>query len=325
MSRESECHMSRDMVQLTKWIILPSSLVLVVALRRYNRKNVENKQKVPFEGAKLCIGGHKYGVWIVGNRCYKRFQTRGRGEREYNFLRIANEKTCDWYDFVPRLANPSVVERNDSKWLVMENILSGFKDGVIMDVKMGRRTWGANTSKAKRKRKAQKDRIYTSFEFGVRLVAAEIKSEKFGDTKLLGDKVGYPVTNRRQLQTGILNFLNTKELRLRATTILRRIMKVFKNERGFIFYSSSLLFSYDFAAKSRADTLRVKMIGTFICFVCVCELMISYFFFLPDFAHVEPSSELDESYIVGLQTLVKILSLGLNDDNDKVDIVDVSE
>ena len=269
---------------LTKWIVVPSSLALVVALRRYNRKNDDGdeKQKVPFKGARLCLGGHKYGVWILGDKCYKRFQTRGRGERESNFLRIANAKTSDWYDFVPRLAKPCVVERNGSKWLVMENILSGFKDGVIMDVKMGRRTWGANTSKAKQKRKAKKDKIYTSFEFGVRLVAAEIKSETFGETKLLGDKVGHPVTNRQELQMGILNFLNTKELRLRARSIVRRIMKVFKNERGFVFYSSSLLFSYDVAAKSRADTLRVKMIGTLF-FFRFCVLLIdddfTFFFF----------------------------------------------
>ena len=191
----------------------------------------------------------------------------------------------------------------------MENILSGFKDGVIMDVKMGRRTWGANTSKAKQKRKAKKDKIYTSFEFGVRLVAAEIKSEKYGETKLLGDKVGHPVTNQHELQMGILNFLNTKELRLRARSIVRRI-KVFKNERG-LFSLSSLLFSYDVAAKSRADTLRVKMIGTFFLFLC-CWRLFSLFFF-SDFA-VEKSSELDESYIVGLQTLVKIFSLGLDGD-----------
>jgi hypothetical protein len=246
----------------TKWVGVPSLLALIVAWRR---RASDDENKVPFKGARLCIGGHKYGVWILGDRCYKRFQNRGRGEREISFLRIANEKTSDWYDFVPRLAKPSVVERHGSKWLVMENILSGFKDGVIMDVKMGRRTWGANTSKAKRKRKAKKDRIYTSYELGVRLVAAEIKSEIFGEAKLLGDKVGHPVTNQRELQKGILNFLNTKELRLRARKIVRRIMKVFKNERGFVFYSSSLLFSYDVAAKSRADTLRVRMIGTFVC------------------------------------------------------------
>ena len=68
------------------------------------------------------------------------------------------------------------------------------------------------------------------------------------------------MTNQHELQMGILNFLNTKELRLRAR-VSRRIM-IFKNEK-FVFYSSSLLFSYDVAAKSRADTLRVKMIGTF--------------------------------------------------------------
>ena len=39
--------------------------------------------------------------------------------------------------------------------------------------------------------------------------------------------------------------------------------------------------------------------------------------FFSDFAHVEKSSELDESYIVGLQTLVKIFSLGLDEDNDE--------
>ena len=106
--------------QLTKWIIIPSSLALVVALRRSNRKDGggEENQKVPFKGARLCLGGHKYGVWILGDKCYKRFQTRGRGERESNFLRIANVKTSDWYDFVPRLAKPSVVERNGSKWLL---------------------------------------------------------------------------------------------------------------------------------------------------------------------------------------------------------------
>ena len=48
-------------------------------------------------------------------------------------------------------------------------------------------------------------------------------------------------------------------------------------------------------------------------------MMISLFFFFSDFAHVEPSSELDESYIVGLQTLVKIFSLGLDGDNDDGD------
>ena len=46
-------------------------------------------------------------------------------------------------------------------------------------------------------------------------------------------------------------------------------------------------------------------------------MMISHKHFFSDFAHVEKSSELDESYIVGLQTLVKIFSLGLDDDNDE--------
>jgi hypothetical protein len=46
--------------------------------------------------------------------------------------------------------------------------------------------------------------------------------------------------------------------------------------------------------------------------MCISPLLITPFF-KSDFAHVEKSSELDESYIVGLQTLVKIFSMDLND------------
>eukprot|EP00940_MAST-03C_sp_MAST-3C-sp2_P003077 g3077.t1 len=255
-------------------------------------KRLKGKNKRTFgpcRGARLCIGGHKDGVWLHGDLCYKKFQNRGRGEREVRCLRAFKKKKA-WEKFFPKLYD--IVRKNGQKWLVMENILSGFEDGVIMDVKMGRRTWSASASEAKKIRKAEKDRQYTSLELGVRIVAAEIKQlgNNHMSPKLIGDKVGYPVTNRHQLREGLKNFFYTIELRRQAQGVLREIMRTFKKERGYIFYSSSLLFAYDAAVTAdHHHWLRVKMI---------------------DFAHVEKvsDSQRDDGYISGLETLIRILN-----------------
>lgn len=255
---------------------------------RNEAETLSRRQRfMPFEGARLCVGGHKFGVWVLNDRCYKRYQDRGRGDTERAFLQLANDPTSEWHPFVPRLSDPSVIVRNHRKWLVMENILSGFKDGVIMDVKMGTRTWGANASEAKRRRKAEKDRRYTTSELGLRLVAAEIKGTGQATVKLLGDKVGVPITDVAALREGIYRYLHTPELRSRASAILKRILRIFRTKKSFVFYSSSLLFAYDAATVPRCDTLRVKMI---------------------DFAHVETSTEEDVRYIAGLQSLLSILN-----------------
>jgi len=190
-----------------------------------------------------------------------------------------------------------------AEYLMMENLTRGFKLPCIMDVKIGARTWGPDSSPEKR---AAQDASYSGtkkpFGFSVPGLAvykgAEIKTGKKPEQIVHGKDFGRALS-AETIDTLLPLFLaqdvrpsTAKSLAKIFVRKLQKIQALFQVQTTFHLYGSSLLFVYDAAACSSNDeavlekSASVKMI---------------------DFAHVWPAEgKVDTNYLNGVDNLVSL-------------------
>jgi len=155
---------------------------------------------------------------------------------------------------------------------------------------MGSRTYAEDASQAKIEEQKGKASGTTTESLGVRVVGARIPQEDGLTSEIVGSKfkVGEP-ENEHEMGVLLKKFLRTEKLRAQALDFVRELTDWFNDQTEYAFYGSSLFLAYDLSLGSDAE-LVVKMI---------------------DFAHVnggEKGRPLDESYLFGLQSLLRILS-----------------
>lgn len=179
------------------------------------------------------LGGHVDGVFLRGNHVWKRLQNRGRGDRELRFLRMASSDSR-WSEFVPKFEGVET-EVDGSKWLVMDSLVGGFESELSMDIKIGTRTWGAQTSPRKAMRQKLKSYTTTSGDLGVRIISAKIRNPN-GQLDNVGQKVGKPARSREEVKRDIYRFLKTPKLRQEAIVWLEKLKDLFSTQKEWCFY-----------------------------------------------------------------------------------------
>ncbi|XP_039277962.1 inositol polyphosphate multikinase isoform X2 [Nilaparvata lugens] len=236
-----------------------------------------------------------------------------QGERELAFYEQVQQSSdpilSTFKTFIPEYYGSSVVKVNGTevKFILLKDMTHGFKEPCIMDVKIGKQTWepGASAEKEKSEKiKYADSKNALSFcipGFQVYDVNSKIYS-KFG--KDYGKQM-----DANGVYEALRMFLNhesgaSKYILPPVIDQLRTALELFKNQKVFHIYSSSILMAYDAAvlrqlnASDSQNSVQSQQIG----------LKSWYCVSLIDFAHVVPANDqLDFNYISGIQSLVKVL------------------
>jgi len=241
----------------------------------------------------------------------KPIQAGARGLREAAFYKNISSSSDPsialFYQFVPQYFGISRKVQEDgtkAEFLMMENLTCDFKLPCIMDVKIGARTWGPDSSPEKQ---ASQDASYSGtkkpFGFSVPGLAVyrgtEIKDGEKGEQVLHGKEFGRSLS----VETihSLLPIFLAQDIRPNAAKRLakvfveklHKIQALFQVQTVFHFFGSSLLFVYDASACLSAEdedllerSASIKMI---------------------DFAHVWPAEgRVDENYLNGVNSLVSL-------------------
>ncbi|KAE9551790.1 hypothetical protein FO519_004994 [Halicephalobus sp. NKZ332] len=190
------------------------------------------------------------------------------------------------------------------KWFIMlEDIVSDFRKPCVIDLKMGQRQYGDDSSAQKRLTQTQKCRQSTSEELGIRLVGLQLYDKTTKSYSFLNKYEGRRM-DRVKFYNSLEKFFisagssRTKKL-IRELQVLRSVLS---EAESFRFFSSSLLIAFDGASDSESlleienskESIVVKMI---------------------DFAHStfrgflddKVYSGMDDGYLLGIDSLISTL------------------
>ena len=176
--------------------------------------------------------------------------------------------------------------------IFLENITFGMSKPCLMDIKMGRITYGPDATEVKR---AKESKSYPGTKYPLGFSVMGIISHSDSGYKRLTKEFG------RSLDEGSLpevldNYLqvNSKFSKALAECFLvklREVQALFLSQKSYRLYGSSILFSYDYDSLASVDwksknPVRLNLI---------------------DFAHNFPAEDkLDENYLFGLNNLIKL-------------------
>lgn len=225
------------------------------------------------------LGGHAGATLVTDGKLLKK--CGHASEAEYYQATLGHAKLKP---FIPEFFG--LEEREDGQYLIMNDILDGFKRPMMLDLKMGTRTYGDDADEDKRTRQIKKASKTTSITCGCAIVGCRIPTCASGETyEMVGRKseTGEVSTEEALIQV-LTRFLRTDRLKKEARDFIVDLHAYFSEQKEYAYYGSSLFFAYD-AAEENESTLRVKMI---------------------DFAHVHPTPDggRDESYLTGLDFLL---------------------
>lgn len=235
------------------------------------------------------VGGHEDSIIFEGPVVWKQMQSGSRGEMEGDFFKKAMDVEV-LRDFVPTFHG--FREISGDRYMGMANLLDGFEEPAVVDLKMGTRTVGSDASPAKVAAAEKKNSESTTSTLGVRVVGGKYRLVKDGDWLRVGYKSKEEgtkkITNESELAEFLGSFLCSPSLRTQLAAKIECLSSWFTKQTEFAFYSSSLLIAYDTEELPAPKELRLSMI---------------------DFAHVEaPPAGGDKSYLVGLETLQRTLN-----------------
>jgi len=255
------------------------------------------------------VGGH--GAWdekqrmlVDTNGCIlKILPPPPRGEREVNFYKDINSSEDPGHaQFLPWVPGyHGVSEKSGGNYLILENLTHGYGKPCVLDIKMGVRTYGPDASEEK---KAKQDASYRGtkipFGFSVPGLIAYTGKEKSEQIKL--DKTFGKSLDKDNITSVFDLYLDTENKTEHTKTLariflskLKEFQEMYEQQKTYHIFGSSLLFVYDASAiicKEKAESLHEHVTLKMI-----------------DFAHVHPANEeLDENYLIGLRSLIKIFS-----------------
>jgi len=229
----------------------------------------------------------------------KPVQPPPRGDREVDFYRkISSSNHEDDVSFRPKTPRfhgvENIVKEDGSKsqYLVLENLNFGFSKPCVMDIKIGKITYGHDASSSKIERES-KSYPGTKIPFGFSVLGIISHSPNGYNrlTKAFGRSLDQ--TSLDQILEHFLqcNEKYSKNLAKGFLMKLKEIEELFMKQKSYHVFASSILFAYDFASLETVDwetdnPVRVNMI---------------------DFAHIFPGDgTLDENYLFGLRSLIRI-------------------
>lgn len=236
----------------------------------------------------------------------KPVQAPPRGLREVKFYQnlynSARDEDARMRSFAPKYygtVNIKMANGDCSEFIVLENVTFGLGKPCVMDIKIGKITYGPDATEAKIA-KESKSYSGTKLPFGFSVLGIISHSDngfkRF--TKAFGKSL-----DKGSLSEILDNYLNVNEkyaVSLAECFLikLREVRDFFLTQKSFRIYGSSILFAYDYENLASNDwksrnPVRLSLI---------------------DFAHNFPGNgEIDENYLNGLANLIKLFEKFVQD------------
>lgn len=225
---------------------------------------------------------------------YKPIQDSSRGLRELEFYQKINnsnkEDDVQIRRLIPKFYGDEKI--NDKHYLVLENLTFGFSKPCVMDIKIGKITYGLDATEDKIARN-KKSYPGTKGPFGFSVLGLITHSDQgyVQHKKSFGKSL-----DQNNLDLILHNFLDVNSkyaLNLAKCFLikLREIEAFFLCQKTYLLFGSSILFVYDYESLASVDwsgnnPVRLGMI---------------------DFAHVwSADNSLDDNYIHGLQNVIGV-------------------
>lgn len=211
-----------------------------------------------------------------------------------------DDVTLELRKFVPHFRGfLRIDDPGGDEYLKLEDLTENLRSPCILDVKMGSRTYDAEAPPEKILKETEKYKGTKTLGFcipGMRVHQVSTLSnvchgKQFGkrlDENTVKDAIRFFLNCECPASRGIVDgFLHQ----------LDAVRRWFERQRRYVFYASSLLLVYD--AAQLVDG-QVQSNGDDRSAAVVSVRMI-------DFAHVFPSTTVDENYLYGLNNLIKLL------------------
>jgi len=183
-----------------------------------------------------------------------------------------------------------IKETDGKKYIVIEDLTAGFAKPCILDIKIGRQSYGEDADEAKKANMEAKDKRSTTWSLGARITAMKVYQNENGEYIKKGKEDGKDVKTE-DFQAALSEYFhNGKELRrgLIPKFIEKiKLIQEWAHSQGDVrLYSSSILFVYD--GEGSDDKVAIKLI---------------------DFAHVFKITDngKDDGYIFGVNNVIQYL------------------
>ncbi|TRY76796.1 hypothetical protein TCAL_07414 [Tigriopus californicus] len=273
---------------------------------------------MPFEaqiaghGSAQADGQHAF-LKHKDGKLLKPFQKPPKGTREVAFYRgvQASDEPDDvairaW---IPRFHGTENIGQVDGltsgeQFLVLDDVLEGLSSPNIMDIKIGRQTWGPDAPVAKRD---HEDRKYPGTKAPLGFSVLGIIIHRIKDGHAQGESIKYDRTFGTSLKTEDVQTIpkvyfdvdNTGLVPALVEVVvsqMKALLAVFERQRKYLIYASSILFAYD------AEVVRQYLVDQ-----DRARLARGVNLKLIDFAHVFPSEgQPDENFVSGLKNLIGV-------------------
>ncbi|KAI6182547.1 Kinase [Aphelenchoides bicaudatus] len=160
-------------------------------------------------------------------------------------VEAAEEVTNFWAKSCQSKVVQKLVNGHDKFFILLEDVVSKFSRPCVVDLKMGTRQYGQNSSEEKRLSQQQKCRQSTSEKFGVRMVGMQLY-DKANDLFHYVNKYEGRRMNSASLSSALTVFLVTAgvERTKRLLSELEELKLLMYRLEGYRFFSSSLLIGF---------------------------------------------------------------------------------
>ncbi|XP_041363844.1 inositol polyphosphate multikinase-like [Gigantopelta aegis] len=269
------------------------------------------------------VAGHKAGMLDIGNgRVLKTVQRPPRGTCELNFYRKVFDVSCrdenilSLRRFLP--AFHGTVVKDGVMYMIMDNVCAKFKNPSVLDIKIG----FVRTDPEATEEKAIRDRQKCPYAetLGFQLSGMMVYNENTGAIDRLEKRACHKISEDFIIVDGLGKFFGLKQ-RLRKDAICALIKKIndiekwFSSQTSFAFYASSLLIIYDSPSPGECGSKHTDSTTGHNDRICEnhtdrletdAELALVDVRII-DFAHVFPSSKIDENVLFGIRSLLRYL------------------